>query len=90
MYQFSGGQEVTAEAEGLTADLGAPAISDVPAQLHDPGGNWVTFAVIAEGILYRTDKIKTPHAAIRTSSTRATTATSPSRPSPTATAPTSW
>jgi putative spermidine/putrescine transport system substrate-binding protein len=61
MYQFSGGQEVLAAAAGLSAPLGAlPNLSSVPAKLRDPGGKWVTFAVIAEGILYRTDKVKTP------------------------------
>jgi putative spermidine/putrescine transport system substrate-binding protein len=61
MYQFSGGQEVLAASEGLSADLGAlPNLADVPAKMKDPGGKWVTFAVIAEGILYRTDKISNP------------------------------
>lgn len=61
MYQFSGGQEVTAASEGLSADLGALAnLADLPANFRDPGNKWVTFAVIAEGILYRTDKITTP------------------------------
>ena len=59
LYQFSGGQERLAAAEGLTAPLGdLPALADVPAKMKAP--NWVTFAVIAEGILYRTDKVKTP------------------------------
>jgi putative spermidine/putrescine transport system substrate-binding protein len=61
MYQFSGGQEVLAAAEGLTADLGMLSnLADVPAKFRDPGNKWVTFAVIAEGILYRTDKITAP------------------------------
>lgn len=61
MYQFSGGQERLAAAEHLTADLGPlPNLTDIPAALKDPQGQWVTFAVIAEGILYRTDKIKSP------------------------------
>jgi putative spermidine/putrescine transport system substrate-binding protein len=61
MYQFSGGQEVLAASEGLSADLGPlPNLADVPAKMRDPGNKWVTFAVIAEGILYRTDKVKTP------------------------------
>ena len=61
MYQFSGGQERLAAAAGLTADLGnLPDLADIPATLKDPHGQWVTFAVIAEGILYRTDKVKTP------------------------------
>ena len=50
-----------AATEGLSADLGALAnLSDVPSKFRDPGNKWVTFAVIAEGILYRTDKVKTP------------------------------
>jgi putative spermidine/putrescine transport system substrate-binding protein len=61
MYQLSGGQEVTAAAEGLLAELGPLAnLADVPAKMKDPGGTWVTFAVIAEGILYRPDKIASP------------------------------
>jgi putative spermidine/putrescine transport system substrate-binding protein len=61
MYQFSGGQERLAAADGLTAPLGNLAdLANVPAAMRDPGGQWVTFAVIAEGILYRTDKVKTP------------------------------
>lgn len=61
VYQFSGGQEKLATAEGLTASLGALAgLADVPANMKDPAGHWTTFAVIAEGILYRTDKIKSP------------------------------
>ena len=61
MYQFSGGQEKLAAAEGLTAPLGPLAnLADVPAVMKDAAGHWTTFAVIAEGILYRTDKVKTP------------------------------
>src|ERR1700722_7344950 len=56
MYQFSGGQEVLAAGGGLSADLGTLSnLADVPAKFRDPGNKWVTFAVIAEGILYRTD-----------------------------------
>jgi putative spermidine/putrescine transport system substrate-binding protein len=61
MYQFSGGQERVAASDGLSADLGPLAnLADVPAKMKDAGGKWVTFAVIAEGILYRTDKVSTP------------------------------
>ncbi len=61
MYQFSGGQERVAATEGLTADLGEIGnFADVVDKLKDQKRQWVTFAVIAEGILYRTDKIKTP------------------------------
>jgi putative spermidine/putrescine transport system substrate-binding protein len=61
MYQFSGGQEAIAASEGLTVPLGdVPNLSDVPEGLKDSKGMWATYAVIAEGILYRTDKVKTP------------------------------
>ena len=61
MYQFSGGQEVLAAAEKLTAGLGNLSNwGDVPAKMKDANRQWVTFAIIAEGILYRTDKITTP------------------------------
>lgn len=61
LYQFSGGQEKLAAAEGLCAPLGPlPELADVPASFKDPAGFWTMFAVIAEGILYRTDKLKTP------------------------------
>jgi putative spermidine/putrescine transport system substrate-binding protein len=61
MYQFSGGQEKLAAVDHLTAPLGPlDNLKDVPAAMKDPGGQWVVFAVIAEGILYRTDKVKTP------------------------------
>ena len=59
MYVFSGGQEVVAAKEGFTQPLGdIPALSRISANLKDPGGHWVTWGAIAEGILYRTDKIK--------------------------------
>jgi putative spermidine/putrescine transport system substrate-binding protein len=58
MFMFSGGQEVTAKAEGLTQPIaGVARMSQVPAQLRDPDGHWLVWGVIAEGILYRTDKI---------------------------------
>ncbi|MBL8836420.1 MAG: extracellular solute-binding protein [Alphaproteobacteria bacterium] len=61
MYMFSGGQEVTAKAEGLTQPIvGASRMSQIPANLRDPDGHWVVWGVIAEGILYRTDKIANP------------------------------
>lgn len=61
MYQFSGGQEVLAASEGLLADFGKPGnVADLPANMKDPGNKWATFAVIAEGILYRTDKVPAP------------------------------
>ena len=61
MYMFSGGQEVTAKSEGLTQPIvGARRMSEIPANLRDPDNHWVTWGVIAEGILYRTDKFPTP------------------------------
>ena len=61
MFQFSGGQEDTAKASGLSQPLGAvPLLAKVPAELKDKDGHWVSWAVIAEGIVYRADKIKEP------------------------------
>lgn len=61
MYQFSGGQEAFAKEEGLTQPLTSVSrLARIPAGLKDPDGQWVTWAVIAEGIIYRTDKIPTP------------------------------
>ena len=52
MYQFSGGQEHTAKKEGLTQPLqNVSRLAKIPAGLKDPDGNWVTWAVIAEGIV---------------------------------------
>jgi len=60
MYQFSGGQEAVAASEGLTASLsGVANLADVSDNQKDADGMWATYAVIAEGILYRTDKVKT-------------------------------
>src|SRR5262249_26770896 len=39
---------------------GAERMKDIPANLKDAEGHWVAWGVIAEGILYRTDKISTP------------------------------
>jgi len=59
MYQFSGGQEAIAKSTGLSQPMGAvPLFGKIPAGLKDPDRHWVTWAVIAEGLLYRTDKIK--------------------------------
>jgi putative spermidine/putrescine transport system substrate-binding protein len=61
MYQFSGGQEDAAKKEGLTQPMASVTrMSEVPGDLKDPDGHWVTWAVIAEGIVYRKDKIKEP------------------------------
>jgi putative spermidine/putrescine transport system substrate-binding protein len=59
LYMFSGRQELLAANEGLLAELGSvPGLENVPDTLKSP--YWVTFAMVAEGILYRTDKVKTP------------------------------
>lgn len=61
MYQFSGGQEDAAKKEGLTQPMtSVTRMSEIPGELKDPDGHWVTWAVIAEGIVYRKDKIKEP------------------------------
>ena len=61
LYQFSGGQQIRAGQDKLLAPLGSLAnLSAVPANMKDPNGGWVNYAAIAEGLLYRTDKIKTP------------------------------
>ncbi|MGO4676808.1 extracellular solute-binding protein [Bosea sp. 2YAB26] len=61
LFQFSGGQEAFAKSEGLSQPLsGVSRLGQIPAGLKDPDGHWVTWAVIAEGIVYRKDKIPTP------------------------------
>src|SRR5262249_30582977 len=61
MFQFSGGQEVTAKEMGLTQPLTSVSrLAGIPAALKDADGHWVTWAVIAEGIVYRRDKIPEP------------------------------
>jgi len=61
LYQFSGGQEGPAKDAGLTQPLASvPEMAKVPEGLKDKDGHWVTWAVIAEGIVYRSDKIKEP------------------------------
>ncbi|MBS9721390.1 extracellular solute-binding protein [Tianweitania sp. BSSL-BM11] len=61
MYQFSGGQEVDAVREGLTQAIAeTDQIDALAADMRDPDGNWVAWAVIAEGLVYRTDKFDTP------------------------------
>jgi putative spermidine/putrescine transport system substrate-binding protein len=59
MFLFSGGQEIPAKAEGLTQPIPAgPRMAEIPANLKDKDGHWATWGIIAQGILYRTDKIK--------------------------------
>jgi putative spermidine/putrescine transport system substrate-binding protein len=61
MFQFSGGQEDAAKKQGLTQPMtNVTRLAAIPAGLKDPDGHWVTWAVIAEGIVYRKDKIATP------------------------------
>lgn len=61
MYQFSGGQELVAKADGLTQPMeGVTRAANLPEDLKDPDGHWVSWAVIGEGLVYRTDKFETP------------------------------
>lgn len=61
LFQFTGGQERLAAREGLSAPLtSVKRLADVSSKLRDPDGRWVHVLVDAEGILYRTDKVKTP------------------------------
>lgn len=61
MYQFSGGQEAFAKEQGFSQPMtGVTRLGGIPTSLKDPDGHWVTWAVIAEGIVYRTDKFQTP------------------------------
>ncbi len=59
MFMFSGGQEDIAKAEGLTQPISeGQNWAKVPANLRDAARHWITWGLISEGILYRTDKIK--------------------------------
>lgn len=59
LYQFSGGQEQEAATQGLAAKLdGVPNLPAIPGNLR--GADWVTYGIIAQGLLYRTDKVKEP------------------------------
>lgn len=63
VVQFSGGQEKVAAAEGLTQPLDlslVPNLSRVVERFRDPENRWATVGAIAEGILYRTDKVSSP------------------------------
>lgn len=61
MYQFSGGQEIEAARQGLTQPIeGSARMEALPSEMKDADGNWVAWAVIAEGLVYRTDKFETP------------------------------
>ena len=63
LFQFSGGQELLAKQEGLSETLTAvPTAADLGPTFRDPDSQWVATAVIAEGILYNTDKIQEPPA----------------------------
>jgi putative spermidine/putrescine transport system substrate-binding protein len=58
LFMYSGGQEIVAKSEALTQPIrGVTRFSDVPANLRDADSHWITWGAIAEGILYRTDKI---------------------------------
>lgn len=53
--------ERDAKSKGLSRPLTFhEQAKKLPDNFRDPEGYWVVWAVIAEGILYRTDKIKTP------------------------------
>lgn len=66
LFLFSGGQESVAKAEGLSQPIPRGANWDaIPATLKDPDGHWITWGIIAQGILYRTDKIANPPTAYR-------------------------
>ena len=59
MFMYSGGQEEIAKTEGLTQPITAGQTwNKIPAGLRDPDRHWITWGVISEGILYRTDRIK--------------------------------
>lgn len=60
LYQFSGGQEGTASEKGLTADLGDLGGAQLPGGFVDSKRQWTAVAVIPEGIVYNTEKIKDP------------------------------
>jgi len=61
LFNFSGGQQVQAKAEGLTQPLNfTPRMKNLPEKFRDADNHWLSWGVIAEGILYRTDKITTP------------------------------
>lgn len=61
LFNFSGGQQVQAKAEDLTQPLTlTPRMQSLPETFRDPDNHWLSWGVIAEGILYRTDKIQTP------------------------------
>jgi putative spermidine/putrescine transport system substrate-binding protein len=66
MFMYSGGQEAIAKGEGLTQPIAnVPSWDRVPASMRDPDRHWIVWGVIAEGILYRTDKIATPPTSYR-------------------------
>jgi putative spermidine/putrescine transport system substrate-binding protein len=66
VFMFSGGQERIAKTEGLTQPITAgPNLAQVPAAMRDADGHWATWGVVAEGILYRSDKIRTPPTSYR-------------------------
>ena len=66
LYMYSGGQERVAKTENLTQPIPVgPNTAAVPANLRDPDNHWVTWGIVAEGILYRTDRITTPPSSYR-------------------------
>jgi putative spermidine/putrescine transport system substrate-binding protein len=66
LFLFSGGQEAVAKAEGLSQPIPRRANWDaIPAALKDPDGHWIAWGIIAEGILYRTDRVANPPTSYR-------------------------
>jgi putative spermidine/putrescine transport system substrate-binding protein len=61
LFQFSGGQEAVASQEGLSETLTkVPLAQGLPPMFRDPNNQWVCVSVIAEGIVYNTEKINPP------------------------------
>lgn len=66
LFMYSGGQERVAKTEGLTQAIPAgPNTAHVPAALKDPQNHWITWGIVAEGILYRTDRVRNPPTSYR-------------------------
>jgi putative spermidine/putrescine transport system substrate-binding protein len=66
LFMFSGGQERPAKADGLTQPIPAGSnFAGVPAHLKDPDGHWIAWGLVTEGILYRTDRMRTPPTSYR-------------------------
>jgi putative spermidine/putrescine transport system substrate-binding protein len=64
MYQFTGGQELTAKKRGLTQDIGDLGGVKLAPMFRDPDNQWVAIGVVTSGIVYNTKYIKTPPTSI--------------------------